>query len=358
MSRAPFIATSALSTALLLALSAPAWAQSHAGHAATPTATTADTPPADGGNVDHSQMDHSKMDQGSTDHSQMDHSKMDHGSADHSQMDHSAMDHGTTDHGQMDHSKMDHAAMGHGVPKAPAPTEPLEPIPAVTAADRLAAFPPIDHGAMEHAPEIHSMLLVNRLERWDGQHGTGQAWEASGWVGGNINRLWLRSEGERGDGRTESANLEVMYGRSVSPWWDVLVGVKQDFRPADSRTWAAFGIQGLAPYKFETSATAYIGEGGQFAATVEVEYELLLTNRLILQPLVEATFSAKDEPAYGNGSGLNTVEAGLRLRYEFSRRFAPYIGISHERLFGDTADYHETAGERARDTRWVAGVRV
>ncbi|WIA63530.1 copper resistance protein B [Stenotrophomonas sp. BIO128-Bstrain] len=352
------MATSALSTALLLALSAPAWAQSHAGHAATPTATTADTPPADGGNVDHSQMDHSKMDQGSTDHSQMDHSKMDHGSADHSQMDHSAMDHGTTDHGQMDHSKMDHAAMGHGVPKAPAPTEPLEPIPAVTAADRLAAFPPIDHGAMEHAPEIHSMLLVNRLERWDGQHGTGQAWEASGWVGGNINRLWLRSEGERGDGRTESANLEVMYGRSVSPWWDVLVGVKQDFRPADSRTWAAFGIQGLAPYKFETSATAYIGEGGQFAATVEVEYELLLTNRLILQPLVEATFSAKDEPAYGNGSGLNTVEAGLRLRYEFSRRFAPYIGISHERLFGDTADYHETAGERARDTRWVAGVRV
>ncbi|MEN5070603.1 copper resistance protein B [Stenotrophomonas sp. TWI1183] len=358
MSRSPLTATSALSTALLLALSAPAWAQSHAGHATTPTATTADTPPADGGNVDHSQMDHSKMDHGSTDHSQMDHSTMDHGSTDHSQMDHPTMDHGTTDHGKMDHSKMDHAAMGHGVPKAPAPTAPLEPIPAVTAADRLAAFPPIDHGAMEHAPEIHSMLLLNRLEHWDGQHGTGQAWEASGWVGGNINRLWLRSEGERSDGRTESADLEVMYGRSVSPWWDVLVGVKQDFRPADSRTWAAFGIQGLAPYKFETSAMAYVGESGQFAATVEVEYELLLTNRLILQPLVEASFSAKDEPEYGNGSGLNKVEAGLRLRYEFSRRFAPYIGISHERLFGDTADYHEAAGERARDTRWVAGVRV
>ncbi len=94
------------------------------------------------------------------------------------------------------------------------------------------------------------------------------------------------------------------------------------------------------------------------AATVEVEYELLLTNRLILQPLLEATFSANDEPSYRNGAGLNKVEAGLRLRYEFSRRFAPYIGISHERLFGDTADYHEAAGERARDTRWVAGVRV
>ena len=333
MSRFPL---TALTTALLLALSVPAWAQSHAGHAATPTTTNA--PPVDGGSVDHSQMDHSKMGHDSSDHGATDHSKMDHHSTDHSQM--------------------DHAAMGHGAPKPPAPSEPLEPIPAVTAADRAAAFPPIDHGAMEHAPQVHSMLLVNRLEQWDGRHGNGQAWEASGWVGGNIHRLWLRSEGERSGGSTGSADLEVLYGRSVSPWWDVLVGVKQDFRPADSRTWAALGIQGLAPYKFETSATAYVGEGGQVAASVEVEYELLLTNRLILQPLLEASFSARDEPEYGNGAGLNKIEAGLRLRYEFSRRFAPYIGISHERLFGDTADYHLAAGERARDTRWVAGVRV
>lgn len=294
-----------LSVALLMIV-APAWAQSHAG------------------------MDHSKMD-----HSSMDHSKM--------------------DHATMDHAGMDHAAMGHG---AMATDLPREPIPAVTEADRAAAFPPIDHGAMEHAPDIHSLLLINRLEGWDGKHGTGQAWEASGWVGNNINRLWLRSEGERSGGQTEAADLEVLYGRSVSPWWDVLVGVKQDFRPADSRTWAAFGVQGLAPYKFETSATAYVGEGGQAMATAEVEYELLLTNRLILQPLVEATVAAKDEPERGIGSGLNKVEAGLRLRYEFSRRFAPYIGISHERVFGDTADYHRAAGEHLRDTRWVAGVRV
>lgn len=294
-----------LSTVLLMAV-APAWAQSHPG------------------------MDHSKMD-----HSQMDHSKM--------------------DHATMDHAGMDHAAMGHG---APHDDLPREPIPEITDADRAAAFPPIDHGAMEHAPDIHSLLLINRLEGWDGKHGHGQAWEASGWVGSSINRLWLRSEGERSGGRTDTADLEVLYGRSVSPWWDLLVGVKQDFRPADSRTWAALGVQGLAPYKFETSATAYVGEGGQLMATAEVEYELLLTNRLILQPLVEATVAAKDEPERGIGSGLNKVEAGLRLRYEFSRRFAPYVGISHERLFGDTADYHRAAGEDLRDTRWVAGVRV
>ncbi len=303
-------------SAALLMIVAPAWAQSHAG-------------------MDHSKMDHSKMDQSKMDHSQMDHSQM--------------------VHATMDHAGMDHAAMGHGATHADLPRE---PIPEVTDADRAAAFPPIDHGAMEHAPDIHSLLLINRLEGWDGKHGHGQAWEASGWVGSSINRLWLRSEGERSGGQTEAADVEVLYGRSVSPWWDVLVGVKQDFRPAESRTWAAFGVQGLAPYKFETSATAYVGEGGQLMATAEVEYELLLTNRLILQPLVEATMAAKDEPERGIGSGLNKVEAGLRLRYEFSRRFAPYIGISHERLFGDTADYHRAAGEHLRDTHWVAGVRA
>ena len=278
-----------------------------------------------------------------------------HAGMDHSTMDHSSMDHSKMDHATMDHAGMDHAAMGHGTPTTDLPRE---PIPEVTDADRAAAFPPIDHGAMEHAPDIHSLLLINRLEGWDGKHGTGQAWEASGWVGSNLNRLWLRSEGERSGGRTEAADLELLYGRAVSPWWDVLVGVKQDFRPADSRTWAAIGVQGLAPYKFETSATAYLGEGGQVMATAEVEYELLLTNRLILQPLLEPTVAPKDEPEYGIGRGLNKVEGGLRLRYESSRRFAPYIGISHERMFGDTADYHRAAGEHLRDTRWVAGVRM
>lgn len=326
-----------LVSALLLALAVPAWAQSHAAHGhphpapkkvpapATPAASAAPAAPPAPARMDHSQMDHA------------------------------AMGHGSMDHGAMDHSTMDHSKMDQG---APAPTAPHTPIPALTDADRTAAFPPIDHGAMEHASQTHGMLLFNRLEQWDGKHGHGQAWEASGWVGGNLHRLWLRSEGERSGGRTDTADIELLYGRSVSPWWDVLAGVKQDLGSGDSRTWAAIGVQGLAPYKFETSATAYVGNGGQVAATVEVEYEVLLTNRLILQPLVEATFAARDEPRHATGAGLNKVEAGLRLRYEVNRRFAPYIGISHERLFGDTARYHTRAGDHARDTRWVAGVRV
>lgn len=270
-------------------------------------------------------------------------------------VDHSKMDHSKMDHSDMDHNGMDHAAMDHG---SGASQTPIEPIPEITDADRAAAFAPVDHDAMEHAASIHSLVLFNRLETWDADHGNGQAWEGSAWIGGDLNRLWLRSEGEREDGRTKASDLEVLYGRSVSAWWDVLAGVKHEFRPGDSRSWAAFGVQGLAPYKFEISATAYIGESGQVAATVEAEYELLLTNRLILQPLVEARFSAKDEPEYGNGSGLNTIEAGIRLRYEINRRFAPYVGVVHERAFGDTADYHRAAGEDVRDTRVVAGVRV
>lgn len=253
------------------------------------------------------------------------------------------------------HVAIDHAAMGHRVPTSHMP---IEPIPPLTDADRAAAFPALDHHGMEHAPAINHYVQFNRLEAWDADHGTGQAWEGSAWIGSDLNRLWLRSEGERVDGRTEASDLEVMYGRSISPWWDVMVGVKQDFRPTDSQTWAALGVQGMAPYKFEFAATAYLGESGNAAATVEIEYELLLTNRLILQPLVELSFYAKNDPLRGIGSGLSGAEAGLRLRYELDRRFAPYVGLVHERVFGRTADYRRAEGEVVRDTRLVVGVRV
>jgi copper resistance protein B len=339
-----------LTAALALAIHGNAFAQhDHAEHG---TATETAEEPAHTG---HGQDD---ADAGAptaadpADHSRMDHSKMDHSKMDHSQTEHSQVEHGQE---AKEPPPKDHAAMGHG---GRAPEMPKEPIPEITDADRAAAFPPVSHDAMEHASPIHYRVLFNRLETWDADHGDGQAWEGSAWVGSDVNRLWLRSEGEREHGRTEASDLEVLYGRSVSAWWDVLAGVKQEFRPGDSRSWAAFGVQGLAPYKFEVSATAYVGESGQVAATVEAEYELLLTNRLILQPLVEAHFSAKHEPEYGNGSGLNTIEAGIRLRYEIDRRFAPYLGVVHERAFGGTADYHRAAGEDVRDTRVVAGVRI
>lgn len=264
------------------------------------------------------------------------------------------------DHESMDHAGMDHAAMGHRVGDRgePAPVEPREPIPPLTDADRAAAFPPDVHGHELHGPTVNSYFLFNRLEAFDADPGAGQAWEATGWIGGDVNRLWLRSEGERADGVTESADLEVLYGRAISPWWDFVAGVRQDFKPGDSQTWGAIGVQGLAPQKFEVSATAYIGERGQTAARLEAEYELLLTNRWVLQPLVEVELFGKNDPARHVGSGLSTAEVGLRLRYEITRQFAPYIGIVHERAFGGTADYRRAHFEKADETRLVVGLRT
>ncbi len=258
----------------------------------------------------------------------------------------------------MDHSAMpmpmDHAAMPS---MSMAPTEPVTPIPVLTDADRAAAVAPAG-GHAAHDNTIQSFTLIDRLETWNAEEGSGLEWEGQAWIGTDLNRLWLRSEGERTDGRTESASLEALYGRSVSPWWDVAAGVRHDFTPGGSQDFVAIGVMGLAPYKFEVAATTYLGSSGQTAARIEAEYETLLTNRLILQPLVELNFYGKDDPGRGIGSGLSTVEAGLRLRYEFTRRFAPYIGVVRERAFGGTADFRRAEGEDIDDTRIVAGLRI
>jgi len=267
---------------------------------------------------------------------------------DHSTMDHSQM--------QMDHSTMDHSQMQMD-DAIPAPGALRTPIPVLTDADREAARPPA-HDHPVHDNTVHSKVLFNRLEAFDAHHGNGLAWEGQAWIGTDTDKLWLRSEGQRVDDRTESSDLEVLYGRPISRWWDVVGGVRHDFKPGPSQDWAAIGVVGIAPYKFEVEATAYIGASGRTAARIEAEYELLLTNRLVLQPLVEVNFNGKDDVRRGIGSGLSTMEAGLRLRYEVNRKFAPYIGIVQEHAFGDTADFREALGEDKRDTRIVAGVRV
>lgn len=234
--------------------------------------------------------------------------------------------------------------------------QPHEPIPPVTDADRAAAFPDLRRH-MEHPAEFSFHALFNRFEWQDADAGSAFAWENTSWIGSDLNRLWIRSEGERIAGRTHAAEVELLYGRSVGPWWDVVGGVRHEAKPGPSRPWAALGVQGLAPYWFEIAATGYLGEGGHVAASLSVEYELLITNRLILQPVLELELHGKDDPERGVGSGLSSAGAGLRLRYEVSRRFAPYLGVTTERLYGGTARMHRQAGGSTRETRLVAGVR-
>ena len=364
-----------LTSVLVLATGcAPAWAQEtdHAAHhpAAKPAASPSSPRPAD----PHAGHLPTSPDKSSDDHGTMNHGNMRHGAAnpadsehtgmDHSTMDHSGMDHSGMDHSGMDHSGMDHASMGHqpGVSEDLPPTaEPREPIPVVTPTDRAAAFPDLDEHHLMHGESINSYWALDRLEAWDAdEDGTGMAWEAQGWVGSDLNRLWLRSEGERAGGSTESADVEVLYGRAIARWWDAVAGVRHDFAfgGGPSRTYAALGVIGLAPYKFEVSATAYLGESGQLGVGAEAEYEMLFTNRLIGQWLVEGEAWSKDDPAVGIGSGLSKVEAGFRLRYEFHRQFAPYVGVVWERAYGGTADQRRAQSGDIDDTRIVAGVRI
>lgn len=234
---------------------------------------------------------------------------------------------------------------------------PKTPIPPVTEADRAAAFPVLEH-AHGHHESLQSKVLIDHVEFWDADPGTGLAWEAKAWLGSDINRLWVRTAGERVAGETEAAGIELMYGHAVSAWWDVLVGVRHDEYPAEPQDFLALGFIGMAPYKFEVEATAYVGRSGQSGLRLAAEYESLISSRWVLQPALEADFYGKSDPQRGLGQGLNTLEAGLRLRYEITRQFAPYIGWNYTRHFGESADWLRLAGEPARGGTLVAGVRI
>ena len=261
--------------------------------------------------------------------------------------------------GHRDGNHPDAGQAGAGRVRPASPAQPRTPIPLLTDADRAAAFPPLVAGGhAAHDDTIHSFMLLDRFEGWKADSGTGLLWEGTGWIGTDLNRLWLRSEGEQVGGRLEDADVEALYGRAIAPWWDLVAGIRHDFKPGTSQDFAAVGVQGLAPYKFEVQATAYLGPSGRTAARFELAYDTLLTNRLILQPLIEANLYGQNDARRSLGSGLSTVEAGLRLRYEIRREFAPYLGVVHARAFGDTADFLRAEGQAVDDTRWVLGLRL
>ena len=231
-------------------------------------------------------------------------------------------------------------------------------IPPITDEDRAAAFPKLSNQHAVHDDAVHYYVVFDQLEWQTGGGVRGGSWDSKGWIGQDVNRFWFRTEGEATGGNLAEAEAHALFGRAIHRWWDLVVGARQDFRPGPRRTWAAVGIQGLAPYWFELEATAYIGEAGRTHFRVETEYELLFTNRLILQPLVELEVYGKSDPERGIGAGLSSGEAGLRLRYEFRRELAPYIGVTWNRKFFGTADVAEAAGEAKGGAKLALGVRV
>lgn len=201
------------------------------------------------------------------------------------------------------------------------------------------------------------MMFLDMLEWRDTDNASTQAWELNAWYGTDYNKLWLETEGERADSQ-EEGRVELVWDRIVAPWWSLQSGVRHDFGEGPSRTWLDLGIQGLAPYFFEIDAAFYVGEQGRTAARFSGEYQMLITQRLILQPELELNWYGKNDPENGIGSGLADVDFGLRLRYEIMREFAPYVGVLWERKFGRTADLVRHEGEDADDVMFVAGLRA
>jgi copper resistance protein B len=238
----------------------------------------------------------------------------------------------------------------------PAPVDVPPFIPPLTDADRAAAFPDL-HGHAMRDNDVNYFVLFDQLEWEIGSGADAFAWDTKGWVGRDLDRFWFRSEGIGGEDGLDEAHADLLYGRAISRWWNAVGGLRQDADPGPPQTWAAVGVQGLAPYWFDIEATAYVGGSGRTEFRVETEYSFLLTNRLILQPLLELSVFGKDDPEREVGRGLSTLNAGLRLRYEFRRELAPYVGLTWDRSFFGTADYQEAAGEPVGRTRFVVGLR-
>jgi copper resistance protein B len=209
----------------------------------------------------------------------------------------------------------------------------------------------------EHGGTGFSMVMAN-LAEYQARAGGGYRWDGQGWVGGDLNRFVVKSEGE-GSGRDglDTAELQGLSSHAIGPYFDLQAGVRQDVAPR-ARTYATVGFQGLAPYWFDVAGALFLSTQGQLLGRLESTYDLRLTQRLILQPRAELNFAAQNSAETRTGSGLSNAELGLRLRYEITREFAPYIGVSWDRKVGKTADYARARGDDVGGASFVAGIRA
>jgi len=263
----------------------------------------------------------------------------------------------------------EHAAMGHCKPQAPdsatLPAGNGPPPPPVEAdyADRIwgAEAMAASRAALrrEHGGMAFSQVMIDLAEARVGAGPDGYRWSGEGWFGGDINRLVIKSEGAGAfGGRLDEGEAQALYSRAIGPYFNLQAGARQDFRAAAPRTYATIGVEGLAPYWFEFDAAAFLSSKGALTARIGAYYDQRLTQRLILQPRAELNLAAQDVPAAAIGAGLSEAEAGLRLRYEIAREFAPYVGVSWRRKTGRTADLARAHGEDAGGAALVFGVRA
>jgi len=206
-----------------------------------------------------------------------------------------------------------------------------------------AAASPGNVSGMDMADDAHfGKVLVDQLEatRTDGSNG--HAWDAYAWYGSDFNKLALRTEGDRADGRVATGDIESLWSHAISAFWNTELGLRSDFSNDPERNWAAFGVQGIAPYWFHIEVTGYVGSGGRAAARLKAEYELLITQRLVLQPEIETNLYSRSDPANRLGSGIADTS----------------VGVVWRRAYGGTADLRRADDLSVIDRQFVAGVRI
>jgi copper resistance protein B len=218
-------------------------------------------------------------------------------------------------------------------------------------------------GAMEFEPPVMDRMIIVHaiLNQFEGRVNGGTPelrWSGQAWAGTDYDKVWLKTEGfRRADGTVDDGRHELLYDRAISTYFDLQGGVRADIDSRPSRTWGAFGVQGLAPLFFDVEATGYVSDQGHFASRLEGSYDLLITQRLILQPQAEVNLYSKSDSPRRVGSGLSDLDAGLRLRYEVDRKLAPYLGVAYEGRFGETATFARRAGESTGGARFLFGLR-
>lgn len=222
-------------------------------------------------------------------------------------------------------------------------------------ATALSSLPVIAH---EGDDPVLARVMIDQFEWRNSDEIDPYVLEAQAWIGKDLHKLWLKADIERVDGETEEAEIQALYSQAIAPFWDLQWGVRLDLKPTPVREWGVIGIQGLAPYFFEIDAALFIGDSGDIAAHLSAEYEWMFTQKVVLSPEISVNFYGQNDLHRLTGSGLSDGQAGLRLRYEIRREFAPYVGVNWTKSFGNTADFVGDHGEPTSDTQWVAGVRA
>jgi copper resistance protein B len=224
--------------------------------------------------------------------------------------------------------------------------------------DTVAAMPSMGPPVMDNQVFVH--VLFDQLEGRFGGPDSALRWDAQGWIGNDMNRLWIKSEGFLENGAMTDGDQEALYDRPIPHlrYFDAQVGVREDLDSEPSRTWGAVGIEGLAPNFLEVESTFYIRDGGHVAGRLMASYDLLITQHLILQPEMEMNLYSKNDPERRLGTGLSDLDTGIRLRYEITRKFAPYIGFTYARKFGDTATLARQAAGSVSTPAFVFGLRL